>query len=283
MNNNVFNPGQFNSWNNKFGNNFTDKASEERQIGMAQQNMITGGAYQAEVSGAYGEFTLSTVLSSLPKTFHVMNDILLDQGIKYRPYKPEMYGESPFKVVKINNRYFEAVQRSTQIDHIIVSNFGVYVIETKNHKGYVFGDVNGAIWTQTLLGGHNQGAYNGVDHYKFYNPVKQNLGHINELHKQIHLKPDFMIGMIAFTNPEAYLGNVNCNCCYTLDMLYSTFSMISNSSMTISDSTVESIIHRIEHVDTNNYSNAEIHKAYVQDIQHRHEINKLFHLRSGRQ
>ena len=39
---------------------------------------------------------------------------------------------------------------STQIDHIIVSKYGVFVVETKNMKGWIFGDANQKIWTQKI-------------------------------------------------------------------------------------------------------------------------------------
>ena len=39
---------------------------------------------------------------------------------------------------------------STQIDHIIVSEFGIFVIETKNMKGWIFGSENQKTWTQKI-------------------------------------------------------------------------------------------------------------------------------------
>jgi len=39
---------------------------------------------------------------------------------------------------------------TTQIDHIIVSRFGVFVIETKNMKGWIFGDARQKTWTQKI-------------------------------------------------------------------------------------------------------------------------------------
>ena len=37
---------------------------------------------------------------------------------------------------------------TTQIDHIIVSKFGIFVIETKNYMGWIFADAKSAKWTQ---------------------------------------------------------------------------------------------------------------------------------------
>ena len=40
---------------------------------------------------------------------------------------------------------------TTQIDHIFVSQFGVFVVETKNMKGWIFGSERQAQWTQKNL------------------------------------------------------------------------------------------------------------------------------------
>lgn len=37
---------------------------------------------------------------------------------------------------------------TTQIDHIVVSMFGIFVIETKNMKGWIYGNENQRRWTQ---------------------------------------------------------------------------------------------------------------------------------------
>ena len=37
--------------------------------------------------------------------------------------------------------------RTTQIDHIVVSRYGLFVIETKCFKGWIFGDEKSRVWT----------------------------------------------------------------------------------------------------------------------------------------
>jgi restriction system protein len=39
---------------------------------------------------------------------------------------------------------------TTQIDHVIVSRYGLFVIETKNMKGWIFGSAQQKIWTQKI-------------------------------------------------------------------------------------------------------------------------------------
>lgn len=55
----------------------------------------------------------------------------------------------------------------TEIDHLIVSPVGVFVIESKNYSGYIFGSQHQAKWTQTLTGRKTQ----------FMNPLRQNYKH----------------------------------------------------------------------------------------------------------
>ncbi|MCM3733151.1 NERD domain-containing protein [Fictibacillus nanhaiensis] len=40
--------------------------------------------------------------------------------------------------------------QTTQVDHIIVSIFGIFVIETKNYQGLIFGSEKSQYWTQVI-------------------------------------------------------------------------------------------------------------------------------------
>jgi restriction system protein len=52
----------------------------------------------------------------------------------------------------INNVTIPAANGTTQIDRVIVSKYGIFVVETKNIKGWIYGDENKAQWTQVLHG-----------------------------------------------------------------------------------------------------------------------------------
>jgi restriction system protein len=60
---------------------------------------------------------------------------------------------------------------TTQIDHVIISRFGVFVVETKNLKGWIFGKERDAYWTQKL--------YRHPE--KFQNSLRQNYRHTKAL------------------------------------------------------------------------------------------------------
>jgi hypothetical protein len=51
----------------------------------------------------------------------------------------------------MNHVTLQLTDGTTQIDHILVSRFGVFVIETKDYKGWIFADATRANWTQVLF------------------------------------------------------------------------------------------------------------------------------------
>lgn len=65
----------------------------------------------------------------------------------------------------------------SQIDMVVPTKVGIFVFEVKDYSGWIFGNCYNRYWTQIL-------AY-GRDKYRFYNPIKQNQGHIQTL--QHHL------------------------------------------------------------------------------------------------
>lgn len=69
--------------------------------------------------------------------------------------------------------------RTTEIDVLMITGYGIFVFESKNYSGWIFGDENSQNWTQCLPG---QGQ---AVKERFYNPVKQNSGHIKNLKKLI--------------------------------------------------------------------------------------------------
>jgi len=61
---------------------------------------------------------------------------------------------------------------TTEIDLLLINSKGIYVFESKNYSGWIFGDEKNKNWTQSLKGGKKN---------KFLNPIWQNKGHISAL------------------------------------------------------------------------------------------------------
>lgn len=83
---------------------------------------------------------------------------------------------------------------TTQIDHILLSPYGIFVIETKNYKGWIFGTERQKQWTQKIY----------KQSFKFQNPIQQNYKHMKVLEKILAdiLDKEFIHTVIVFM-PEA--------------------------------------------------------------------------------
>jgi len=67
-----------------------------------------------------------------------------------------------------NNVIIEKDGVRAEIDHVIISSFGIFIIETKNYNGVIYGSVNNKYWYKNNFG-------KGM---KFYSPVEQNDKHV---------------------------------------------------------------------------------------------------------
>ena len=83
---------------------------------------------------------------------------------------------------------------TTQIDHIIVSRYGIFVIETKNYKGWIYGSEHQKRWTQSIYGKKNT----------FQNPLHQNYKHSKTLQKLLNLDDDKVFSVIVFVGESTF-------------------------------------------------------------------------------
>ncbi len=79
---------------------------------------------------------------------------------------------------------------TTQIDHIVVSKYGVFVIESKEYSGWIFAHSNRKQWTQTLPGGNK---------YPINNPIWQNYGHVLAIKNQLPLLGNRIFNVVVFS------------------------------------------------------------------------------------
>lgn len=99
----------------------------------------------------------------------------------------------------MNHVTLEMDDGTTQIDHILVSRFGVFVIETKDHKGWIFADPRQAKWTQVLY--HLK--------FKFQNPIFQNNRHVRAVQDCLDfLPPDAIESVVVFTGEAEFKTEV---------------------------------------------------------------------------
>jgi len=83
---------------------------------------------------------------------------------------------------------------TTQIDHIIVSEYGIFVVETKNMKGWIFGNEKQKLWTQKIYKYTN----------KFQNPLHQNYKHVKTIQSALDIEEDKIFSVIVFTGDSTF-------------------------------------------------------------------------------
>ena len=144
---------------------------------------------------------------------------------------------------------------STQIDHIIVSVYGIFVIETKNYKGWIYGSENQRQWTQVFQNGSK---------FKFQNPLRQNYLHIKTLADLLGLELSYFHSMIAF------IGECELKTRDELPEHVLTGGMVSyvkkKQDEILTEDEVKSIV---EQINSNRFSKSwrtnREHKAYLKD------------------
>lgn len=94
----------------------------------------------------------------------------------------------PTEYIVLDDLTLRSGDGTTQIDHVIVSRFGVFVVETKNFKGWIYGSAEQAFWTQTLF----------KEKHKIFNPLKQNFKHVKVVQEILGLRSNHMRSVVAF-------------------------------------------------------------------------------------
>ena len=141
----------------------------------------------AKQKGKRGEMRVSAILSKLSDEYTILNDLV-----------------------------FRTEKGTTQIDHIVVSKYGIFTIETKNYRGEIYGDDNRKEWTQLIVTKVTYEkkwwkSYTYVTKNRFYNPVKQSVGHALRIKELLSVFPHVKIVPIVVFTGDAILRYVESN------------------------------------------------------------------------
>lgn len=84
---------------------------------------------------------------------------------------------------------------STQVDHVVVSKFGIFVIESKDYQGWIFGSKDQDTWTQSLPRRNK---------FQFQNPIHQNYAHIMALKALLPFVGENFHNIVVFSNKSEF-------------------------------------------------------------------------------
>ncbi|MFN0098679.1 MAG: nuclease-related domain-containing protein [Gemmatimonadaceae bacterium] len=101
--------------------------------------------------------------------------------------------DGPFRLPRSEYHHFYNIvipsrQGTTEVDHLIVSRFGVFVVELKDRSGWIFGNAEDAFWTSMHFG----------QRHRFQNPLHQNYGHLKALEELLALDRRVLHGIVVF-------------------------------------------------------------------------------------
>ena len=143
---------------------------------------------------------------------------------------------------------------TTQIDHIFVSVFGIFVVETKNMKGWIFGSEKQDQWTQTLY----------KKSFKFQNPLRQNYKHVKALEAVLDVPPNTIHSVIAFVGDSTFKSMLPSN--VTQGGGYATY-IRSFLNPVLSEAQVQAALSQIEAARYD--STFETHLQHIQNLESR--------------
>ena len=93
-----------------------------------------------------------------------------------------------------NDVYVPTKNGTTQVDHIVTSPYGIFVIETKHYNGWIFGSENQRYWTQVI--------YKRKE--KLFNPIWQNKGHIQALSDYLNVDKTVFHSIVVFSGQSTF-------------------------------------------------------------------------------
>jgi hypothetical protein len=132
------------------------------------------------------------------RTLHVASTRFQNRGEALLSWKVLANFSSP-EYHLMNHVTLRMSNGTTQIDHILVSKFGVFVIETKDYKGWIFANENQAKWTQVLFKWK----------FKFQNPIIQNMRHVRAVQNLLDfLPPDTVKSAVVFAGKAEFRTEV---------------------------------------------------------------------------
>jgi hypothetical protein len=129
------------------------------------------------------------VLAAILKSPHVKG--LLGEGFVRRRLRRRL---DPTRYHSLHDVTLATPDGTTQIDHVVVSPFGIFVVETKNMQGWIFGDPQQARWTQTIY----------RRRVRFQNPLRQNHKHVKALQAVLAVPPETIHSVVAFVGAGTF-------------------------------------------------------------------------------
>jgi hypothetical protein len=145
-------------------------------------------------------FALFALWLTLPSTKGMIGEYFVKKQLEKLAKK--------YQGLSFHNLMLGTGDQSTQLDNLLVTTKAVYVIEVKNYAGRVYGGQYQDQWYQTIRYDNKRRGRGGRTYTKthiaknaFFNPIKQNLIHVNAIKQSIQsVQPLPLLNVVVFMN-----------------------------------------------------------------------------------
>ncbi len=189
---------------------------------------------------------------------------------EYRIYKKLRYLENRGAEFLFNLYLPKPDGGTSEVDVVMICEKGIFVFESKNYSGWIFGDEGKPMWYQTLSVGNGKSRKNS-----FYNPVAQNRNHIKYLRQ--YVRDDIPVYSVIVFSQRCTLKKITVNSADTyvrkrndLPILVSDICLRSKGS-SLGKGEIADLYKKLS-----KYMNAssEVKEEHVNSIKHRHAAHK---------
>lgn len=187
----------------------------------------------------------------LPRLFYKIYPTLRGQCTEKHISKELKKLPDEYKV--LNDIMVEVDGKTCQIDHIVISKYGIYVIETKGYYGLITGNQYKDNWTQIV----KKKKINYIS-----NPIRQNYFHIKTLEKLLNIEYQKFISIICFLKTaELRISTNDANIVFDSDLI----NFILNNKEIILEVNVENIYEKIIKLNINDKKKRRQHNSIINE------------------
>ncbi|WP_338521475.1 NERD domain-containing protein [Pseudomonas batumici] len=155
---------------------------------------------------------LTPIIAQVWSTFGWLIPLILLFGLLKSPWAKGQIGELRVRLFahwqldkqtyrRLHNVTLNTSDGTTQIDHVFLSPYGIFVLETKNMSGWIFGSEQQPQWTQKL--------YKRT--FKFQNPLRQNYKHLKALEATLGADSKHLHSVITFVGGSTFKTQMPAN------------------------------------------------------------------------
>ncbi|SFM15032.1 nuclease-related domain-containing protein [Salibacterium qingdaonense] len=144
-----------------FGKKEAEKKSSKQAPAKADNRTSKAGHHKSQRKGELGEFKINIQLDQLPKDYKYLSDIMIENPKSRTGW--------------------------SQIDHIVITPYGLIIMETKNYAG-------------EIKGGKQDKHWNVNNKFHMMNPFFQNYGHLEAVKSSLDITKDKkLFSIVSFT------------------------------------------------------------------------------------